>query len=111
MSVKARQHIEREIAKRVILELLKVGFWISVYNGEEEGPRRRLAPLLVGELMATDVDCLMVYEKEKGGPVFGWVRLIYGNDGWDVINDYTTSLEGWIGEGTPVEKEISKWED
>jgi hypothetical protein len=24
---------------------------------------------------------------------FGWVRFIYGNDGWDVINDYTTNLE------------------
>ncbi len=23
----------------------------------------------------------------------GWVRFIYGNDGWDVISDYTTNLE------------------
>jgi hypothetical protein len=27
---------------------------------------------------------------------FGWVRFIYGNGGWDVINDYTTNLEPWM---------------
>jgi hypothetical protein len=24
---------------------------------------------------------------------FAWVRFVYGNDGYDVISDYTTSLE------------------
>jgi hypothetical protein len=23
----------------------------------------------------------------------GWVRFVYGNDGWDVVSDYTTNLE------------------
>jgi hypothetical protein len=22
-----------------------------------------------------------------------WIRLVFGNDGWDVINDYTINLE------------------
>ena len=24
---------------------------------------------------------------------YGWVRFIYGNDGWDVINDYCVTFE------------------
>lgn len=27
------------------------------------------------------------------GKRIGWVRMIYGNDGWDVMADYTTNLE------------------
>jgi hypothetical protein len=26
----------------------------------------------------------------------GWVRFIYGNDGWDVMNDYSTVLEPYL---------------
>lgn len=33
---------------------------------------------------------------------------MYGNDGWDVISDYTVSLEPYIGEGTAVQKLIDK---
>ena len=28
------------------------------------------------------------------------MRLIYGNDGWDVVNDYTTNLEPLLAGAT-----------
>ncbi len=28
-----------------------------------------------------------------GQPSLGWVYLVYGNDGYDVVNDYTTNLD------------------
>jgi hypothetical protein len=46
--------------------------------------------------METDDDRLFVYKVD--GPKgrrdwFGWVFFVYGNDGYDVISDYTTNLE------------------
>lgn len=26
----------------------------------------------------------------------GWINLIYGNDGWDVVSDYSVSLEDFL---------------
>ena len=32
----------------------------------------------------------------------GWVYLVFGNDGWDVISDYTTNLEFLMGEALKI---------
>jgi len=37
-------------------------------------------------MFTTDDDCLIVV---KDGKPFGWIQFIYGNDGYDVISDYT----------------------
>ena len=42
--------------------------------------------------METDDDYLFVY-KAGQSERFGWVRFVYGNDGYDVISDYTINLE------------------
>jgi hypothetical protein len=34
----------------------------------------------------------MVYGAADGQRL-GWMRFIYGNDGWDVLADYTVNLE------------------
>ena len=31
--------------------------------------------------------------RSKGAWILGWVWLVYGNSGWDVVCDYTTSLD------------------
>lgn len=49
---------------------------------------------IANALYSTDEDQLLFY---KGDEYMGWVRLIYGNDGWDVINDYSVKLE-WLME-------------
>ena len=46
---------------------------------------------IMAAVMLTDEDFL--HYSKLGEPLQGWVRLIYGNDGWDVVNDYTTNLE------------------
>ena len=43
---------------------------------------------LLGEC---DEDRIVVYTPAKGR--VGWLHLVYGNDGNDVIADYTTNLE------------------
>jgi hypothetical protein len=47
---------------------------------------------LKASLMTTDEDALFIHRPGETTS-FGWVRLIDGNSGWDVVNDYTTNLE------------------
>jgi hypothetical protein len=112
MSVKMRQLVEKEIVTEVAASLLRAGFYISVDNGDEEPtPATHNLGRILEALFLTDEDYLIVYTHDNLTRK-GWVRLIYGNDGWDVINDYSVSLDSYIGEaGTPVQKIIDKYCD
>lgn len=98
MTVKFRQHIERKIARATIKALLNAGFTLGVNDGEETVLRRCTDPkTILAAMFSTDEDYLLVYEGAAAGgkkpPQIGGVRFIYGNDGWDVISDYTLNLE------------------
>ena len=88
-----RQDIERRIAIATIKDLHNAGFSISVNDGEEVTVEKSLDQTEVLDAMfSTDEDYLIAHDA-KTGIQQGWVRFIYGNDGWDAVNDYTTSLE------------------
>jgi hypothetical protein len=85
--------IEKRIAREVIKGLLSAGFTVSVNDGEETTVKQSTdADTIFTAMMTTDEDYLLAHrpgETKKSA----WVRFIYGNSGWDVINDYSTSLE------------------
>ena len=86
-----RMAIERRIVKRTVTDLIEAGYTLSVYDGENESAKTSTDyKLLHNALMETDEDFLNVW---KDGKRVGWVRFTYGNDGYDVISDYTISLE------------------
>ena len=90
MSVKMRQLVERRIARRLIIDGLKAGYTIAVYDGGEVfGPFSSTKDIL-DKMFSVDCEHLLFY---KDGTRVGWVYFVYGNDGWDVISDYTTNLE------------------
>jgi len=91
--------IETQIIKATINTLLSAGFEVSVFDGEEIVVERLVAPDMIFEAMkTTDEDYLRVYMRgDRSAVVWGWVRFIYGNDGTDVINDYSTNLESIMG--------------
>lgn len=121
MSVKMRQLVEREIAEAVIKALLEAGFLLGVNDGEETTIRwSRDAKAVLAKMFTTDEDRLLVYiDADQDDPLNVeretrpdyWVMFVYGNDGWDVISDYTVALEPYIGAGTTVEQVIKKYED
>jgi hypothetical protein len=92
-AIKRRIAVEQKIARFTVRALLRAGFSISVYDTEEiTVTRSRDATTICDAMSTTDEDYLFVYrdgERDR----FGWVRFIYGNDGWDVISDYTTNLD------------------
>src|SRR5262245_19344559 len=98
MSVKMRQHVEREIADAAIKGLLAAGHDLSVNDTEEWSIlNSRDAAAVLAAMFQADEEWLCVDVKPANTAkrdCYGWVRFIYGNDGWDVINDYSTNLEG-----------------
>lgn len=93
MSAKMRIHVERQIARRVVLDAIAAGYALNIDNGGEgvelPTPSIKVKEVL-GAMFAADDDRLMFY---KGGKYVGWVLFIYGNDGYDVVSDYTVNLE------------------
>lgn len=99
MNMETRQRIERRIAKAAIAGLLDAGFFLSVYDGEEVALRRsRDAKAIADAMGATDEESLFAYRPipaTDNAPRWqrvGSVLFVYGNDGWDVIADHSTSL-------------------
>lgn len=108
MSDKLRQMIERRILRRTIATLLAAGYKISVNDGEETTLRWSTDRKAIYEATrTTDEDWLLVHEGDERRHC-GFVRFIYGNDGWDVINDYSTHLELTL---EPVMRVVDKLEE
>jgi hypothetical protein len=95
MNVKQRQALERSIIRRLVKDVLAADHTISVYDGDDVTvTRSRNARAIMAAVMTTDLDWLFIHD--AGGKKLGTVSLVYGNDGWDVISDYSVSLEGLL---------------
>ena len=102
-SVKRRQRVEQRIASRAVTALLDAGFTLAVAQGDERPePATRSKARIMRELGECDDDRLMVYKPDNlpppnatgnEHPADGWIHFVYGNDGWDVMSDYTSGLE------------------
>jgi hypothetical protein len=108
---KIRRLVEKEIATAVVVALLNEGFTLAVDNGDNNGKEyeivSRIATRVVTALFETDEAHLYAVKDHK--PI-GWVYFVYGNDGWDVISDYTTNLTKFIESGA-VATIVDKYSD
>lgn len=89
------EHAIHRIEQAIILEavegLLSCGYSIDVYDGEGYALKRsHSAAAIMDAMRSTGEDYLYPYNGDRQA---GWVHFIYGNDGYDVIADYTISLE------------------
>lgn len=106
MNIETRIKIEKKIAKAAIAGLLAAGYAISVHDGEEVTVKRSIiAKDILDAMFTTDEDILLAY---KAGELRGEVNFIYGNDGYDVIADYSTVLEPAL---KGAEEEANKLEE
>lgn len=110
MSVKMRQKVEREICTAVVDALLAAGFSIEVDNGDDMTTQSDVRPTILEAMFKTDDERLYV-ERAGADKCVGWVYFVYGNDGWDVISDYTVNLEPYIGAGSRVQKIVDEYAD
>lgn len=93
ITVAQRQEIERDVCRRAVQALLAAGYTLVVdYGGGVHGCEKTTdEEVVMGALFACDEEALKVFDTIHQH--VGWVFFVYGNDGWDVINDYTVGLE------------------
>jgi DNA-binding MarR family transcriptional regulator len=108
--------LETSIVNKAVDILLKQGFKIRVHDGEDFCHDWTTDPTTIQEaLFSTDEDRLYATRdpeiknnKATEERVTGWLRFIYGNCGYDVLNDYTMNMAPYISE---LEAHITKLED
>ena len=99
MSATMRRLVEKEIASALIDEALAAGYDISVFEGEYALKHSINREEILASMFSVDDEHLVMY---KDGKKIGWVWFVYGNGGWDVISDYSTSLEPIMGGAVKV---------
>jgi hypothetical protein len=92
-SVRPRVKMEQDIVKSVVRSALRAGYALSVYDGEHEYRRTQAEADVLKDMMETDEDYLYIWDSMSSPVRLGWVYFVYGNGGWDVISDYTVSLD------------------
>jgi hypothetical protein len=90
-----RINVERKIVLRTIDTLLKAGYYLRTDEHDDPRPAQPTndRAAIVHEIMEVDDEFLAVFESSTDDLPFAWVRFVYGNDGYDVICDYTTNLD------------------
>ena len=90
MAVFRRIMMERRIAFKIIDMALADRHEVSVNDGEEWTViRSKDKAELRNSLFTTDEDQIVI--RHNDGDKMGWFHLVYGNDGYDVIADHTTT--------------------
>ena len=87
-SVARRIRVEQKIARKLIDIVLAKGYNISVNDGEEWVLlRSQSVKAICDAMMTTDEDKWQIRRTDQM-PV-GKVWFVYGNDGYDVVSDYS----------------------
>lgn len=88
--IRLRMLIERAVIRRAVTDAIAAGRTVSVDDGEEITVKRStdLAEIM-GAIMSTDEGRLLIHADKGTAGIY----LVHGNDGYDVIADYSTSLE------------------
>lgn len=109
MNLKTRIKIEKAIVKAIVTNAIELGYTVSVYDGEEWCLRRSDdVKTIIAATFSTDLDCLCFREKTDEAKRVGTVQLVYGNDGFDVISDYTSNdtMETILSKANALAKEL-----
>jgi hypothetical protein len=87
-SLARRIDAERRICSAIVKYALRNEMLVSVCDGEEWTVKKSdKYRVVMNALFSTDEDILQL--RNKAGENLGRFMLIYGNDGYDVVSDYT----------------------
>lgn len=83
--------IDRRVTWNLLCQLQEAGFTeFQVNDGEDVTPCAD--PRAVMEL-AFNLDDCHVYVRRPGASKWYWMRLVFGNEGWDCISDYCATKD------------------
>lgn len=88
-----RHRHERAIAERLVTDAIAQGYQVSVNDGEAWVVKRSTdSKDIMAALFSTDEDYIRIRKDGEQSSV-GTFTLVYGNDGWDVVADWSYSAE------------------
>lgn len=91
MTAADRRNIEREVIAALIDDALAEGYSLSVYDGGAVPLKKSTdKAAILDALFSVDDEYLIVH---RGARWVGQIQLVHGNDGYDVIADYTPNLD------------------
>lgn len=109
MNLQTRIDIEQKICRKVIADALATGYSLSVHDGEDITVRRSSdAAEIFGALMTTDEDRLYFHLPDNETGQNGMVYFVYGNDGFDVICDYSIKLETQLAGAQALAEQLER---
>ena len=94
-NIKRRIRMEAAIGKCLVKSLLEAGFALADGQADDDAPEAKPTTSFAAVMRwmgECDEDRVLVYRTKTDERPIGWVYLIYGNSGWDVVNDYTTNI-------------------
>jgi len=105
MTIKFANHkneAERQIIVLLVEDILAAGYSLTVNNGVEDVLKRSRDEEAIFAAMSTTDEERLFLHKGAATKTFGWVRLVYGNDGY-ISSDYTVNLEAVVDGGRAAE--------
>ncbi|MCE9984182.1 hypothetical protein LZ656_17560 [Leclercia adecarboxylata] len=113
MDVQVRHDIEQQIARAAVKSLASAGYKISVFDGEAFAlAKTDDVSAILDAMFCTDGDVLYVYTpptaNNESWERIGFVELIYGNSGWDVISDHSSSLESVLHSANALAEKLER---
>lgn len=104
-----RIRTEGKIFRKTVTEAIAAGYTVSLCDGEEWTVKKSTDKTAIIEAaFSTDEDILRL--RRADGSAIGNLWFIYGNDGYDVISDYTASEEMEVFFSTKLSPYIDKLE-
>jgi pyruvate dehydrogenase complex dehydrogenase (E1) component len=90
MTNEHRLKLELSIIRRIVKDALALGYTVSVCDGEEWTVKRSTKlGQIIAAVRTTDEDYLAF--RTADGTYVGKVFLVYGNEPYEVINDYSAN--------------------
>ena len=113
MEVGVRHDIEQQIARAAVKSLTSAGYKISVFDGEAYAlAKTDDASAILDAMFCTDGDVLYVYTPPAANngawERIGFVEFVYGNSGWDVISDHSSSLESVLHSASALADKLER---
>lgn len=87
--------IEKAITERIVKTALNAGLLVGAYadDSADIAPTDKLADILKSAFAYDCVDLVLQSKNEQ----IGFIAINYFNDGLDIISDYSTTLEKFVG--------------
>jgi hypothetical protein len=85
-----RMRMEKRMASGLVKACLNLGFAITIDNGEDKPVVKSTSyRKIMDNLWQCDEEHVLIYDEK--GKCFGWFYLVFGNDGWDLVADYSAN--------------------